>query len=75
MTSEIRTLLKLAKNPHYKMSPKEVEKLERYRNEQFSQRNNQSVVKHDTSFQVHNPKLDQENRKDNENGRNKSDRN
>lgn len=56
------TLEKLAKNPHYKLSKKQVEQLEKYRAERYLPpvRHSTSVPKHSTSFREHNPKLEEQ---------------
>lgn len=45
-------LEKLAKNPHYKMSAKQIALLEQYRANKF--KNNPDFAKHPTNLEVHN---------------------
>lgn len=45
-------LEKLAKNPHYKMSAKQIAMLEQYRAEKF--KNNPAFIKHPTNLEEHN---------------------
>lgn len=56
------TLEKLAKNPHYKLSAKQVAMLEQYRRERYLPpvKHSTSVPKHSTAFREHNPKLEEQ---------------
>lgn len=56
----LATLERLSRNPHYKMTKKQLEELEKYRAEQFKQRNQGKPVKHNTSFVKHDPNLEEE---------------
>lgn len=72
MTNSIVTLMKLAKNPNYVMSPEEVEMLNNYRAKKYDKNpgSKNSIVKHNTSFNVHPTQPPEENGKDKENVRN-----
>lgn len=52
----IETLLMLAENPHYKLSPQQLKQLEEYRNSKF--------VKHQTTFKKHPVDIPEEEPKD-----------
>lgn len=68
---EITTLIRLSKNPNYKLSPEQIQQLEDYRNEQFKGKNKNKVVRHSTKFGKHNPSIPQEDevRKDSNGGK------
>jgi hypothetical protein len=51
------TLLRLSRNPHYKMSQRELEELSRFQNQEFEKQRN---VKHNYKFRVHDPSLPEE---------------
>lgn len=57
---EITTLLRLSKNPNYKLSPAEVQQLEEYHNEQFNTKHRRKVVKHSNKFKKHDPSIPEE---------------
>ncbi len=55
----LATLLRLSKNPHYKMSDDELKQLQEYREREFTARKD-SAVKHDTHFSKHPTTLPEE---------------
>lgn len=57
----IPTLLRLARNPHYKFTPAQLEALQEYRSQQIDQRAKE--IKHDTTVQKHDTSLPEEQRK------------
>lgn len=59
MTS-IQTLEKLAKNPNYKMSPKQLVELERYRRQQNPSPRKDGVVRHSTGVALHDSSIPKE---------------
>jgi hypothetical protein len=55
----IEQLLQLVSNPYYIMSTNELKQLEDYNNKQYEKSKN-TIVKHSTSFKIHNPNLKEE---------------
>lgn len=54
----ISQLEKLSKNPHYKLSPKQLAELEAYQNRMI--KHDYTVKKHNPNVVKHNPKLEGE---------------
>lgn len=56
----LQTLLRLSRNPNYKLSKKELDQLENHRNEQFKEKHQNKNIRHTTSFRKHDTKIPSE---------------
>ncbi len=52
---ELTTLIRLSKNPHYKMTPEEVKQLEDYRKQDCEKKRKKRNMQHGSSFDIHYP--------------------